>query len=172
MCALAVDTMPSQATRSSLSANKSFLRSFPGVLRILQLVMGAALWITIASTSYSGGVHFVLFVAVFFWLLTLLFYFLTLLDKQDLVPILGGDRWLLTNLIYDALATVLHIAATIVVAKSTDDNSYCTLPGYNYRCPYNTYLAASIFASVCSLLYLLTAACFIHKKCIGGQSIV
>ncbi|XP_056386847.1 MARVEL domain-containing protein 1 [Hyla sarda] len=161
-----------QATRSSLSANKTFLRSFPGVLRLLQLAMGAALWITIASNNYSGAVHFVLFVAVFFWLLTLILYFLTLLDKQELVPLLGGQHWLLTNLIYDALATVLHIAATIVMATYTDQNSFCTLEGYQFSCPYNTYLAASIFASLCSFLYLLTTVCFIWKKCQGGQSII
>lgn len=164
--------MSAQATRSSLSANKTFLGSFPGVLRVLQLAVGTALWITIASNPYSGGVHFVLFVAVFFWLLTLLVYFLTLLDKQDLVPFLGGDRWLLTNLVYDALATALHIAATGVMANYTDQNSYCTLGGYQHRCPYNTYLAASIFASLCSLLYLLTTVFFFYKKCKGGQSVI
>ncbi|KAM3913491.1 MARVEL domain-containing protein 1 [Leptodactylus fuscus] len=164
--------MSAQAARSSLSANKTFLKSFPGVLRVLQVAMGAALWITIASTSYSGGVHFVLFVAVFFWLLTLLLYVLTLLDKQDLVPLLGGERWLLTNLVYDALATVLHVAATIVMANYTDQSSYCTLQGYRHRCPYYTYLTASIFASLCSLLYLLTTACFCYRKCKGEQSII
>ncbi|XP_069835007.1 MARVEL domain-containing protein 1 [Dendropsophus ebraccatus] len=164
--------MSAQATRSSLSANKTFLRSFPGVLRLLQLTIGAALWITIASNYYSGAVHFVLFVAVFFWLLTLLFFFLTLLDKQDLVPLLGGEHWLLTNLIYDALATVLHLAATIVMATYTDRYSYCTLEGYQHRCPYNTYLAASVFSSLGSLLYLLTTVFFIYKKCTGGQSII
>ncbi|XP_077114423.1 MARVEL domain-containing protein 1 [Ranitomeya variabilis] len=164
--------MSAQATRSSLSANKTFLKSFPGVLRVLQLVMGAALWITIASSSYSGGIHFALFVAVFFWLLTLLLYFLTLLDKQDLVPLLGGQRWLLTNLVYDVLATVLHVAATIVMASYTEKNSYCTLDEYQHRCPYYTYLTASIFASLCSLLYLLTTVCFCYKKCKGEQSVI
>ncbi|XP_075699172.1 MARVEL domain-containing protein 1 [Rhinoderma darwinii] len=164
--------MSDQATRSSLSANKTFLKSFPGVLRVLQLASGAALWITIASSYYSGAVHFALFVAVFFWLVTLLLYFLTLLDKQDLVPFLGGEPWLLTNLLYDALATLSHIAATIVMAIYTDQRSYCTLGGYVHSCPYNTYLAASIFASLCSLLYLLTTVYFCCKKCKGEQSVV
>ncbi|XP_040291458.1 MARVEL domain-containing protein 1 [Bufo bufo] len=159
-------------TSSSLSANQTFLRSFPGVLRVLQLVVGAALWITIASSFYSGGIHFVLFVAVFFWLLTLLLYFGTLLDKQDLVPILGGQRWLLTNLVYDALATVLHVAATVVMAISTDESSYCTFHGYQHRCPYNTYLTASILAGVCSLLYMLTTLYFCYRKSKGGQSVI
>ncbi|XP_071985480.1 MARVEL domain-containing protein 1 [Engystomops pustulosus] len=163
--------MATQATRSSLSANKSFLKSSPGLLRVLQLLSGAALWITIASTSYSGGIHFVLFVAVFFWLLTLLLYFTTLLDRQELVPVLG-QHWLLTNLIYDALATVLHIAATIVMSSYTEQSTFCTMGGYKHRCPYNIYLTASVFAGLCSLLYLLTTAYFCFKKCRGGLSLI
>ncbi|XP_063819841.1 MARVEL domain-containing protein 1 [Pseudophryne corroboree] len=164
--------MSAQVTRSSLSANKDFLRSFPGVLRVLQLVSGAALWITIASNTYSGAVHFALFVAVFFWLLTLILYFLTLLDKQELVPVLGGDRWLLTNLVYDALAAALHIAATVIMGIRTEELSFCNLDTYRLPCLFKTYMVASIFAALCCLFYLLTAVCFSYKRCKGKSSVI
>ncbi|XP_075072032.1 MARVEL domain-containing protein 1 [Mixophyes fleayi] len=164
--------MSAIVTRSSLSANKDFLRSFPGVVRILQLVSGAALWITIASNYYSGAVHFALFVAVFFWLVTLLFYFLTLLDKQDLVPVFGGERWLLTNLIYDAVATASHVAAAIVMIQKTDSYSYCNIESYKLPCLFKTYMVASVFACLCCLFYLLTTLCFLFKKCKGNTSVI
>ncbi|KAA0718232.1 MARVEL domain-containing protein 1 [Triplophysa tibetana] len=70
---------------------QEFLKSFVGIVRVLQILLGAGLWVTIAANKYEGSIHFVLFVAVFFWLLTLAIFILTLLDKQDLVPIVGGD---------------------------------------------------------------------------------
>uniref|UniRef100_A0A3P8VA69 MARVEL domain containing 1 n=1 Tax=Cynoglossus semilaevis TaxID=244447 RepID=A0A3P8VA69_CYNSE len=96
-----------------------FLRSFLGIARILQIVFGAGLWITIAANKYEGSVHFVLFVAVLFWLLTLALFFVTLLDKQDLVPLLGGDRWLYTNLAHDVAAAVLYLPAIACVSNTS-----------------------------------------------------
>ncbi|CAI9542908.1 unnamed protein product [Staurois parvus] len=164
--------MSAQATRSSLSANKEFLRSFPGVVRLLQLATGAAVWISIASSNFNNTVRFALFVFVFFWLVTLLFYFITLLDKQDLVPLLGGERWLLTNLIYDALATALHIAATAIVIVTIDNHSYCDIPNYRGACYYKTYVVASVFACLCCLFYVSTTVWFSVKKCKGNKSVI
>ncbi|XP_075468482.1 MARVEL domain-containing protein 1 [Ascaphus truei] len=163
---------PAQATRSSVSANKAFLRSFPGLLRVAQLLSGAALWITIAANKYEGSIHFALFVAVFFWLLTLVIYFITLLDKQELVPIMGGEQWVLTNAIYDAVAASLHIAAAGIMGMKTDAYSYCNLRSYSLPCLYNAYMAASIFACLCSLLYLISAIYFSYKKCKGNRSVM
>ncbi|CAH2323010.1 MARVEL domain-containing 1 [Pelobates cultripes] len=163
---------PAHSTRSSVSANKQFLKSLPGVLRVLQLVSGAGIWITIASNHYGGSIHFALFVAVFFWLLTLVIYFLTLLDKQELVPILGAERWVFTNAIYDALATVLHIAAAGIMISKTKDNEYCNLETYKLPCLFKAYLTASIFACICCILYAITCIYFFCKKCRGNQSVV
>uniref|UniRef100_H3ANA2 MARVEL domain containing 1 n=2 Tax=Latimeria chalumnae TaxID=7897 RepID=H3ANA2_LATCH len=160
-----------QVSRSSLSANRGFLKSFLGVMRLLQIFLGAGLWITIASNKYEGSIHFVLFVSVFFWLLTLALFFLTLLDKQDLVPLLGGDKWLLTNTIHDLLATILYLAASGVIIHKTKKNQYCNTMGYKHSCLYKVYLAASVFACLCSLAYLLTALYCSCRKCKGNQSL-
>ncbi|KAM9327296.1 MARVEL domain-containing protein 1 [Gastrophryne carolinensis] len=164
--------MSAQVTRSSLSANKDFLKSFPGVVRLLQLGTGAAVWITIASSSFTNTVRFALFVAVFFWLVTLLLYFITLLNKQEMVPVLGGDRWLLTNLIYDVVSTVFHIAATVVLIITIDSYSFCNTPGYKGSCNFKTYVVASFFACLCTLFYLFTTICFSYKKCQGNKSVI
>ncbi|XP_053548540.1 MARVEL domain-containing protein 1 [Bombina bombina] len=162
---------PAQHTRSSVSVSRDFLKSFPGALRLTQLLSGAGLWITIASNKYEGSIHFALAVAVFFWLLTLAIYFLTLLDKQELVPLVGAERWLLTNAIYDAVATVLHISAAGIMINKTVANSFCNVEGYSRPCLYKAYLTASVFACLCCLLYFLSAIYLSCKKCRGSQTV-
>ncbi|KAG8435441.1 hypothetical protein GDO86_013394 [Hymenochirus boettgeri] len=159
-------------TPSSLSVNRDYLKSLPGVVRILQLISGAGFWITIASNQYGGSIHFALFVVVFFWLLTLVIYFLTLLDKQELVPIIGGESWVLANVIYDAMATALHLAAVGIMIDKTNSYSYCNVATYTLYCLYNAYMAATIFACLCSLFYLISAIYFSYKKCKGSQTVI
>ncbi|VFV46181.1 marvel domain-containing [Lynx pardinus] len=95
-----------RAVRGAVRLQRAFLRGPLGVLRLLQLLAGAAFWITIATSRYQGPVHFALFVSVLFWLLTLGLYFLTLLGKHELVPVLGS-RWLVVNVAHDLLAAAV-----------------------------------------------------------------
>ncbi|KAM9803949.1 MARVEL domain-containing protein 1 [Neosynchiropus ocellatus] len=151
---------------------RKFFTSFWGVIRVVQILFGAGLWITIATNKYEGAIHFVLFVAVLFWLLTLALFFITLLNKQDLVPLLGGERWLCTNLTHDVAAAVLYLPALAVMIYKTDRNSFCNLEQYLHFCPYKVYLAAATFACLCCLAYLLSivhGACRKHR---GEQTVV
>lgn len=134
-----------------------FLKSFLGIIRILQIVFGAGLWVTIAANKYEGPIHFVLFVAVLFWLLTLALFFLTLLDKQDLVPILGGDRWLLSNFVHDIAAAVLYLPAIAIMIHKTERYAFCNLEQYKHLCLYKVYLAATVFACLCAVAYFVSA---------------
>ncbi|XP_043912159.1 MARVEL domain-containing protein 1 [Protopterus annectens] len=161
-----------QQVQSPLTVNRDFAKSCPGVLRVLQILFGAAFWITIASSKYEGSSHFAVFVAVFFWLMTLALYFLTLLDKQDLVPILGGNHWLLTNLIQDVVATALYAAAIGIVIYKTEQYSFCNVEKYRLPCYYKVYLVASAFGCVCAVVYLISAIYFVCRKCRGGQIVI
>ncbi|KAG9275322.1 MARVEL domain-containing protein 1 [Astyanax mexicanus] len=149
-----------------------FLKSFVGIVRILQILLGAGLWVTIAANKYEGSVHFVLFVAVFFWLLTLALFFVTLLDKQDLVPIVGGERWLLTNMIHDIAATLLYCSAIGIMIYKTKKNSYCNVVQYRPPCSYKVYLTGSVFACLTAVVYLLSAIYGSCRKCRGEQTVV
>ncbi|KAA0718231.1 MARVEL domain-containing protein 1 [Triplophysa tibetana] len=151
---------------------QEFLKSFVGIVRVLQILLGAGLWVTIAANKYEGSIHFVLFVAVFFWLLTLAIFILTLLDKQDLVPIVGGDRWLLSNLIHDIAATALYLSAVGIMIYKTEKNSYCNLELYKHHCLYKVYLTASVFACLTASVYLLSAIYGCCRKCRGEQTVV
>uniref|UniRef100_A0A672IKT6 MARVEL domain containing 1 n=1 Tax=Salarias fasciatus TaxID=181472 RepID=A0A672IKT6_SALFA len=163
--------MPPQPSEPQVRKNiLKFLKSFPGLVRILQIVFGAGLWITIATNKYEGPIHFVLFVAVLFWLLTLALFFLTLLEKQDLVPVLGGDRWLATNLAHDVAAAALYLPAIGVMIYKTERNSYCNLDLYKHFCLYKVYLAAAVFSCLCCLAYLLSVIYGACRKCRGEQT--
>ncbi|XP_017577811.1 MARVEL domain-containing protein 1 [Pygocentrus nattereri] len=150
----------------------NLLKSFFGIVRILQILLGAGLWVTIAANKYEGSVHFVLFVAVFFWLLTLALFFLTLLDKQDLVPIVGGERWLLTNMIHDIAATLLYLSVIGIMIYKTNKNSFCNLKHYKEMCLYTVYLIGSVFACLTACVYLLSAIYGSCRKCQGQQTVV
>ncbi|KAJ8418149.1 hypothetical protein AAFF_G00138580 [Aldrovandia affinis] len=148
-----------------------FLKSFYGIQRILQLLFGAGLWVTIAVNKYEGPVHFVLFVAVLFWLLTLALFFLTLLDKQDLVPLVGGERWLLSNAVHDLVATLLYLPAVGIMNYKTQKYAYCNLETYGHSCLYKVYLTASVFACLGAAVYLVSAVYGFCRKCRGEQTV-
>ncbi|XP_036402964.1 MARVEL domain-containing protein 1 [Megalops cyprinoides] len=147
------------------------LKSIYGVLRVLQIVLGAGLWVTIAANKYEGSIHFVLFVAVLFWLLTLALLFLTLLGKQDLVPVVGGERWLLSNTVHDLVAAVLYLPAIGIMIYKTEKNSYCNLEQYKHKCLYKVYLTASVFACLGAAAYLVSAIHGSCRKCRGEQTV-
>ncbi|KAJ8013769.1 hypothetical protein DPEC_G00033230 [Dallia pectoralis] len=151
---------------------RQYLRSFLGVIRILQILIGAGLWVTIALNRYEGPIHFVLFVAVLFWLLTVAAFFITLLDKQDLVPVVGGDRWLLSNLFHDVAAVVMYVPAIGIMIYKTERYEYCNLKQYEHPCLYKVYVAVSVFACLGAMVYLISAVHLGCKKCRGEQTVM
>lgn len=165
--------MSPQAPQSPVRANiVKFLKTFLGILRVLQIAFGAGTWVTIAANKYEGSIHFVLFVAVLFWLLTLALFFLTLLDKQDLVPVVGGQRWLDTNLAHDVAAAALYLPAIGVMIYKTERNSYCNLEKYQHMCLYKVYLTAAVFACLACVAYLVSLVYCACRKCRGAQTVV
>ncbi|XP_006831281.1 PREDICTED: MARVEL domain-containing protein 1-like [Chrysochloris asiatica] len=164
---------PPQASsaRGAVRLHRPFLRSLLGVLRLLQLLAGAAFWITIATSRYQGPVHFALFVSVFFWLLTLALYFLTLLGKYELVPFLGA-HWLVVNVAHDLLAAALYGAATGIMIDQTQRHSYCNIKDYSLPCAYHAFLAAAVCGGLCLGLYLLSAFYECCRRHQGEQEVV
>ncbi|XP_077144895.1 plasmolipin [Ranitomeya variabilis] len=123
----------------------SFLKSIPGILIMVELVLGLIVWALIADTKhyYVAAFGWVLFVAIFFWLLTLvlfLLFFLQLHKRIIFVP------WPLTVFIYHAAAFVLYITAFITCAASTKLGE----PSGN---EYNKRAAAAFFACLVMIAY-------------------
>ncbi|XP_017288496.1 MARVEL domain-containing protein 1 [Kryptolebias marmoratus] len=165
--------MPPQPPQPQVKQNiLKVLRSFWGIIRILHIVFGAGLWVTIAANKYEGSIHFVLFVAVLFWLLTLGLFFVTLLDKQDLVPLLGGERWLCANVAHDVAAALLYLPAIGITIHMTEVKSFCNLEQYLHSCLYKVYLTASVFACLCCVTYLLSIIYGGRRKCRGERTVI
>ncbi|XP_073411064.1 plasmolipin isoform X2 [Dendrobates tinctorius] len=123
----------------------SFLKSIPGILIMVELVVGLIVWALIADTKHYHVAAFgwVLFVAIFFWLLTLvlfILFFLQLHKRIHFVP------WPLTVFIYHAAAFVLYITAFITCAASVQLGN----PSGN---EYNKRAAASFFACLVMIAY-------------------
>uniref|UniRef100_A0A8B9SMS5 MARVEL domain containing 1 n=1 Tax=Anas platyrhynchos TaxID=8839 RepID=A0A8B9SMS5_ANAPL len=152
--------------------HRAYLRSPLGLLRLGQLVTGAAFWVTVAAHKYEGAAHFALFAAVLVWLLTLALFGLSLLGRWALVPWLGS-RWLLTNLLHDlALAVGLYAAATGIMGYKAGRKSYCNLPGYSQQCLYGAYLSASICGAITACLYLFSGLYCLSRRCRDQRDII
>ncbi|RLW01246.1 hypothetical protein DV515_00008123 [Chloebia gouldiae] len=123
----------------------SFLLSPLGWLMGVQAVLGLLVWSLIAATTYHlhAAYGWVMFVSLFFWILTLLFfviYLLQLHQKFYMIP------WPLLLMIYNAVATVLYITAFVTCAAAVQPTSW-------RQWDYNRRAAASFFACVTMITY-------------------
>nr|XP_031314243.1 plasmolipin isoform X1 [Camelus dromedarius] len=131
---------PAQGAGASVSALRpdlGFVRSSLGALMLLQLVLGLLVWALIADTPYHlyPAYGWVMFVAVFLWLVTIVFFILYLFQlhmKLYMVP------WPLVLMIFNVGATVLYITAFIACSAAVELTS---LKGTR---PYNQRAAASV----------------------------
>ncbi|KAI2578674.1 plasmolipin [Homo sapiens] len=134
---------PAQGAEASVSALRpdlGFVRSRLGALMLLQLVLGLLVWALIADTPYHlyPAYGWVMFVAVFLWLVTIVLFNLYLFQlhmKLYMVP------WPLVLMIFNISATVLYITAFIACSAAVDLTS---LRGTR---PYNQRAAASVLVT-------------------------
>lgn len=123
----------------------TFIMSIPGILMMVELVLGLLVWALIADTNYAAvpAYGWVMFVAIFCWLLTLILFIIIFLQLQRRIPVVP---WPLTVFIYHAAATVLYITGFITCAASVRAYYYTT-GDYNRRA------AASFFAALVMVAY-------------------
>ncbi|XP_025042171.1 plasmolipin isoform X2 [Pelodiscus sinensis] len=107
---------------------------------------GLLVWALIASTAYQNIPAFgwVMFVAIFFWLVTVILfvtYLLQLQMKLYMIP------WPLVLVIFNAAATVLYVTAFITCSAAVQPSSVGNPGDYNKRA------AASFFACIVMIAY-------------------
>ncbi|XP_067408359.1 plasmolipin [Emydura macquarii macquarii] len=129
----------------SLALDLGFLRSFFGLLMVAEVVLGLLVWALIASTSYQPipAYGWVMFVAIFFWLVTIILFVMYLLQlntKLYMVP------WPIVLMIFNAAATVLYVTAFITCSAAVQ-SAYWLISDYNKRA------AASFFACILMIAY-------------------
>ncbi|XP_033928837.1 plasmolipin isoform X1 [Melopsittacus undulatus] len=101
----------------------AFVLSPLGGLMCAQAVLGLLVWTLIADTTYylHAAYSWVMFVSIFFWIVTVLFFMTYLLQLQlkfYMVP------WSLVLMIFNTVATVLYITAFIVCAAAVQPTSW------------------------------------------------
>ncbi|XP_067853893.1 plasmolipin [Heptranchias perlo] len=168
-----VNTQTSTRTHSSsvsprfspIGLDIHFLKSFIGLLMIVELVFGLLVWALIAGSRISSGdaaFGWVMFVAVFLWILTIIiffFYLLSLTPKLPMVP------WAYVLLYFNLGATVLYLTAFITNASSVDPTS---IKG-SYK--YNNRAAAAFFAGIVMIAYgINTFLCFLSLQGSGSNA--
>uniref|UniRef100_UPI00398EF9C3 CKLF-like MARVEL transmembrane domain-containing protein 8b n=1 Tax=Pristiophorus japonicus TaxID=55135 RepID=UPI00398EF9C3 len=130
---------------SSRSYDRAFLKTLPGLLMIAEIVLGLLVWILIASTEYFSVSAFgwVMFVAVFYWVLTVFFLIFYITMAYTKIPQVS---WTTVGLCFNASAALLYLLASIVDAVSINQAGEGT---HNYNC----WVASTIFAFMVTLCY-------------------
>ncbi|XP_076842516.1 CKLF-like MARVEL transmembrane domain-containing protein 8 isoform X1 [Brachyhypopomus gauderio] len=130
---------------TSVSYDRRFLQSAPGLLIMLELVLGLLVWTLIAGTEYFRFSPFgwVMFVSVFYWVLTLFLLLLLLTRAHTRIPQIP---WVTVVLVFNCSATLLYLVSAVTEA---------TLVGYGVkgRHDYNSWAASTFFAFLVSLSY-------------------
>ncbi|CAN2389332.1 membrane raft polarization, partial [Pristimantis euphronides] len=125
----------------------SFLTSIPGILMLVEIVLGLLVWALVASTYHTlfAANGWILFVTIFCWILTIILFSMLLLQLTRRISFVS---WPLTVLFYHVVATILYITAFITLA-ATVNHVY----RYNIVEEYNKKAAASFFACVVMIAY-------------------
>ncbi|XP_043937332.1 plasmolipin [Protopterus annectens] len=143
-----------------VSVDMDFLRSFVGLLMVVEIVLGLLVWALIAGSyyGYQPAYGWVMFVAVTCWLISLILFVLYLLQLHHKLLIIP---WSLVLLGFHASATALYVTAFLTCAASVDPTSYRGTLAYNNRA------AASFFA--CLVMIAYGASTFFYVQEWRGQ---
>ncbi|XP_018582195.1 plasmolipin-like [Scleropages formosus] len=142
---------PSQGTSAfqnnipgNISMDMGFFKTIRANLMLVEISLGLVAWSFIASSYYYffSAYHWVMFVSVTLWILTIflfLIYFLGIHMKFDSVP------WPLVLLVFNGVATLLYFTAFVINAVFL--SSYYSTIFYYYL------IAAAVFGVVVTLTY-------------------
>uniref|UniRef100_A0A8D2J7W4 CKLF like MARVEL transmembrane domain containing 8 n=1 Tax=Varanus komodoensis TaxID=61221 RepID=A0A8D2J7W4_VARKO len=132
------------STSSTLAYDREFLRTLPGILMVAEIVLGLLVWTLIAGTEYFMYPVFgwVMFVAVFYWVLTLFFLIIYMTMTYTRIP---QVPWTTVGLCFNGSAFLLYFIAAIVDASAVTKG----LDSHNY----NSWAASSFFAFVVTSCY-------------------
>nr|XP_009931925.1 PREDICTED: plasmolipin [Opisthocomus hoazin] len=113
--------------------------------RLALQVLGLLVWALIADTTYHlhAVYGWVMFVSIFLWIVTVLFFVTYLLQLQLKFYVIP---WPLVLLIFNAAATVLYVTAFVTCAAAVQPTGW-------RQWDYNRRAAASFFAGLVTIAY-------------------
>ncbi|XP_063041028.1 CKLF-like MARVEL transmembrane domain-containing protein 8 [Engraulis encrasicolus] len=133
------------SSTSVVACDSHFIRSPSGILVCAEVVLGLLVCGLIAGTDYFrvSAFGWVMFVAVFYWLLTLFLLILFLTHTHSRIP---QVPWATVVLVFNSSAAVLYLVSAVVEA---------TLVGRGVKGHhnYNSWAASTFFAFLVSLCY-------------------
>ncbi|XP_078665245.1 myelin and lymphocyte protein-like [Branchiostoma floridae x Branchiostoma belcheri] len=122
------------------------------VLKVLELIFGLIAWALLASVHGFwawGGQHWVMFVLVTCWVVTLL---LLILNKAG---VFSNDT---VDVIYAVLAALCYITAAIVQCVNADRHNYWHGHHWGWGSPvFDRHAASAAFAVFTCILYIIDA---------------
>lgn len=129
---------------SSFAYDREFLRTAPGLLIVAEIVLGLLVWTLIAGTEYFRVPAFgwVMFVAVFYWVLTVFFLILYITMTYTRIP---QVPWTTVGLCFNSSAFILYLSAAVVDASSVSPER----DSHNF----NSWAASSFFAFLVTICY-------------------
>jgi len=110
---------PSTAPQKGISLNLYYFRTAPGIVKLIQLVLGI-LCMACTAPAWTNGTHWFLFVVVTAFVATALWCFIYLLSLRDAITL--PIDWQLTEVVLTGVFTVLLIVASIVQFVTTLTN--------------------------------------------------
>ncbi|KAM4027577.1 CKLF-like MARVEL transmembrane domain-containing protein 8 isoform 1-T3 [Anomaloglossus baeobatrachus] len=133
------------SSSTSLSYDRSFFWSPPGVLLLAEIVFGLLVWALIAGSEYFHFPAFgwVMFVAVFYWVLTAFLFIIYATGAHNRIHKIP---WTIISLCFNGSACVLYLIAAIVDATSITKELH---RHHNY----NSWTASAFFAFVVTMCY-------------------
>uniref|UniRef100_A0A4W5RGV8 CKLF-like MARVEL transmembrane domain containing 8b n=1 Tax=Hucho hucho TaxID=62062 RepID=A0A4W5RGV8_9TELE len=130
---------------STLDYDRNFFRTASGLLVFAEIVFGLLVWMLIAGTEYFpvSAFGWVLFVAILYWVLTVIFLIIYLTMAYKKIP---QVPWTTVGLFFNSSATVMYVVAAAVHAASI---SHAVKGRSNYNC----WVASTFFAFLVTLCY-------------------
>ncbi|KAH8395982.1 hypothetical protein KR222_000745 [Zaprionus bogoriensis] len=96
---------------SAIKLNVDYYRSIPGILKIVQLILGI-ICMALASPASSSATSFFLFVVVISFIITILLVFAYFLGIREALNV--AVNWIFSELLTTAVLTLLYFIAFIV----------------------------------------------------------
>ncbi|CAB1334737.1 unnamed protein product [Coregonus sp. 'balchen'] len=130
---------------STLAYDRHFFRTASGLLIFAEIVFGLLVWMLIAGTNYFrvSAFGWVMFVAILYWVLTVIFLIIYLTMAYNRIP---QVPWTAVGLFFNSSATVMYVVAAAVDAASI---SHAVKGRHNYNC----WVASTFFAFLVTLCY-------------------
>ncbi|KAA0711079.1 Myelin and lymphocyte protein T-lymphocyte maturation-associated protein [Triplophysa tibetana] len=137
---------------TGLPSGGSIFTSLPDVLFIPEFVFGGLVWTLIASTRVEAPnpLGWVMFVSIFCFIVTTLWFFIFLTGKNK------SGIWPSLDVGYHATAALFYLSASVLLANFIIPLTGLTLAGEVLRI-YQIFIAAVVMAFFTTLLYCIHA---------------